>query len=167
MFLWLTVKVGKARREVATNTQRTLADMTTITEETLSVSGILLSKAFGRQRFESDRFRGERASHRLPAPPDDDRPVLLRARGHVLLDHARPRVPRSRLGQSNSGSDVIAARMLVGFTTLQSRLFFPIGSMLQVSTEVQSSLALFDRIFEYLDLLRTRWTRRMPFGCTT
>ena len=42
--------------------------------------------------------------------------------------------------------------MLVGFTTLQSRLFFPIGSMLQVSTEVQSSLALFDRIFEYLDL---------------
>jgi ATP-binding cassette subfamily B protein len=42
--------------------------------------------------------------------------------------------------------------MLVGFTTLQSRLFFPIGSMLQVSTEVQSSLALFDRIFEYLDM---------------
>ena len=42
--------------------------------------------------------------------------------------------------------------MIVGFTTLQSRLFFPIGSMLQVSTEVQSSLALFDRIFEYLDL---------------
>ena len=42
--------------------------------------------------------------------------------------------------------------MLVGFTTLQSRLFFPIGSMLQVSTEVHSSLALFDRIFEYLDL---------------
>ena len=59
LFLWLTVKVGRARREVATNTQRTLADMTTITEETLSVSGILLSKAFGRQRFESDRFRGE------------------------------------------------------------------------------------------------------------
>src|ERR671918_370611 len=59
LFLWLTVKVGRARREVATNTQKTLADMTTITEETLSVSGILLSKAFGRQRFEIGRFRGE------------------------------------------------------------------------------------------------------------
>jgi ATP-binding cassette subfamily B protein len=42
--------------------------------------------------------------------------------------------------------------MLVGFTTLQSRLFFPIGSMLQVSTEVQSSMALFDRVYEYLDM---------------
>ena len=53
---------------------------------------------------------------------------------------------------SSEGTTVIASGMLVGFTTLQSRLFFPIGSMLQVSTEVQSSLALFDRIFEYLDL---------------
>ena len=67
---------------------------------------------------------------------------------------------------SDAGSDVISRAMLVGFTTLQSRLFFPIGSMLQVSTEVQSSLALFDRIFEYLDLpheirgcARTRWHR--------
>src|ERR671937_2127570 len=55
-FLWLTVKVGRARREVATNTQKTLADLTAVTEETLSVSGILLSKSFGRQRHEIDRF---------------------------------------------------------------------------------------------------------------
>src|SRR3989454_1795587 len=54
IFLWLTVKVGRARREVATSTQKTLADMTSITEETLSVSGILLSKSFGRQRHEID-----------------------------------------------------------------------------------------------------------------
>ena len=100
LFLWLTVKVGKARREVATNTQRTLADMTTITEETLSVSGILLSKSFGRQRFEIGRFRErERAPDRLPAPADDDRPVVLRAGRHVLLDHTRPRVPGRRLGE--------------------------------------------------------------------
>ncbi|HSD49470.1 MAG TPA: ABC transporter ATP-binding protein, partial [Actinomycetota bacterium] len=46
----------------------------------------------------------------------------------------------------------ITAGTLVSFTTLQSRLFFPIGSMLQVSTEIQSSMALFDRIFEYLDM---------------
>ncbi len=60
LFLWLTVKVGRARREVATSTQRTLADMTTDHRgDALSVSGILLSKAFGRQRFEIDRFRSE------------------------------------------------------------------------------------------------------------
>jgi len=51
-----------------------------------------------------------------------------------------------------SGGGDVNAGDIVAFTTLQSRLFFPIGSMLQVSTEVQSSLALFDRIFEYLDL---------------
>ena len=59
LFLWLTVKVGRARREVATSTQKTLADLTAITEETLSVSGILLSKSFGRQRHEIGRFREE------------------------------------------------------------------------------------------------------------
>jgi ATP-binding cassette subfamily B protein len=153
LFLWLTVKVGKARREVATNTQRTLADMTTITEETLSVSGILLSKAFGRQRFEIGRFRDE--NERLTG-------FLLRqtmiGRSFFALVGTffsiTPALVYLVAGWVNSsrGSTVIASGMLVGFTTLQSRLFFPIGSMLQVSTEVQSSLALFDRIFEYLDL---------------
>jgi ATP-binding cassette subfamily B protein len=153
LFLWLTVKVGKARREVATNTQRTLADMTTITEETLSVSGILLSKAFGRQRFEIGRFRDE--NERLTG-------FLLRqtmiGRSFFALVGTffsiTPALVYLVAGwvNSNAGFDVIQSGMLVGFTTLQSRLFFPIGSMLQVSTEVQSSLALFDRIFEYLDL---------------
>jgi len=153
LFLWLTVKVGKARREVATNTQRTLADMTTITEETLSVSGILLSKGFGRQRFEIGRFRDE--NERLTG-------FLLRqtmiGRSFFALVGTffsiTPALVYLVAGwvNSNAGSDVIQSGMLVGFTTLQSRLFFPIGSMLQVSTEVQSSLALFDRIFEYLDL---------------
>ena len=94
----------------------------------------------------------ERTADRPADPPDDDRPVVLRRRRHVLLDHAGARLPGRRLVNSNHGTDVIQSGMLVGFTTLQSRLFFPIGSMLQVSTEVQSSLALFDRIFEYLDL---------------
>jgi ATP-binding cassette, subfamily B, bacterial len=153
LFLWLTVKVGKARREVATNTQRTLADMTTITEETLSVSGILLSKAFGRQQFEIGRFRGE--NERLTG-------FLLRqtmiGRSFFALVGTffsiTPALVYLVAGWVNAdaGFDVIRSGMLVGFTTLQSRLFFPIGSMLQVSTEVQSSLALFDRIFEYLDL---------------
>ena len=153
LFLWLTVRVGRARREVATNTQRTLADMTTITEETLSVSGVLLSKSFGRQRFEIGRFRGE--NDRLTG-------FLLRqtmiGRSFFALVGTffsiTPALVYLVAGWVNAdaGVDVIQSGMLVGFTTLQSRLFFPIGSMLQVSTEVQSSLALFDRIFEYLDL---------------
>jgi ATP-binding cassette subfamily B protein len=153
LFLWLTVKVGKARREVATSTQKTLADMTTITEETLSVSGILLSKAFGRQRFEIGRFRGE--NERLTGL--QLRQTMIGRSFFALVGtffSITPALVYLVAGwvNSNRGSTVIASGMLVGFTTLQSRLFFPIGSMLQVSTEVQSSLALFDRIFEYLDL---------------
>ena len=153
LFLWLTVRVGKARREVATNTQRTLADMTTITEETLSVSGILLSKAFGRQRFEIGRFReeNERLTGFLLRQTMIGRSFFALVGTFFSITPALVYLVAGWVN-SNSGSDVIQSGMLVGFTTLQSRLFFPIGSMLQVSTEVQSSLALFDRIFEYLDL---------------
>jgi ATP-binding cassette, subfamily B, bacterial len=151
-FLWLTYKVGKARREVATNTQKTLADLTAITEETLSVSGILLSKSFGRQRHEIGRFRGE-----------NDRLTALQIRQTMIgrsffavvsvFFSITPALVYLVAGWVNSGSPIaIQAGTIVAFTTLQSRLFFPIGSMLQVSTEVQSSMALFDRIFEYLDL---------------
>ena len=154
-FVWLTIKVGRARREVATSTQKTLADLTTVTEETLSVSGILLSKAFGRQRFEIGRFRSEnerltgfqirqtmigRSFFAIVGTFFSITPALVYlVAGWVIADRG--------LGQAG-----ITAGTIVAFTTLQSRLFFPIGSMLQVSTEVQSSLALFDRIFEYLDL---------------
>src|ERR671910_2101086 len=153
LFLWLTVKVGRARREVATNTQRTLADMTTITEETLSVSGILLSKSFGRQRFEIDRFQGEnvRLTGFLLRQTMIGRSFFALVGTFFSITPALVYLVAGWVN-SNAGANVIEAGMLVGFTTLQSRLFFPIGSMLQVSTEVQSSLALFDRIFEYLDL---------------
>jgi len=50
-----------------------------------------------------------------------------------------------------SGSHAVSIPMLVAFTTLQTRLFFPVGSLLGVGLDVQTSLALFDRIFEYLD----------------
>jgi ATP-binding cassette subfamily B protein len=151
-FLWLTVKVGRARRVVATSTARTLADLTAVTEETLSVSGILLSKAFGRQRYEVDRFQDEnerltglqirqtmigRSFFAVVGTFFSITPALVYlVAGWVLRD----------------GGGSLTAGDIVAFTTLQSRLFFPIGSMLQVSTEVHSSLALFDRIFEYLDL---------------
>jgi ATP-binding cassette subfamily B protein len=153
-FVWLTVKVGRARREVASSTQKTLADLTAVTEETLSVSGILLSKSFGRQRHEIDRFRGEnerltglqmrqtmigRSFFAVVGTFFSITPALVYlAAGWVIA--------RDPIGST------ITAGTIVAFTTLQSRLFFPIGSMLQVSTEIHSSMALFDRIFEYLDM---------------
>ena len=152
LFLWLTVKVGRARREVATSTQKTLADLTAITEETLSVSGILLSKSFGRQRHEIGRFREENT--RLTGL--QIRQTMIGRSFFAIVGtffSITPALVYLVSGwQISDGSTVIQAGTIVAFTTLQSRLFFPIGSMLQVSTEVHSSLALFDRIFEYLDL---------------
>jgi ATP-binding cassette subfamily B protein len=157
LFLWWQVRVGRARQAVARNTQQTMADMTAITEETLSVSGILLSKSFGRQRFEIERFRGEnerlaglqirqqmitRAFFALVQIFFSITPALVYlVAGWVLSG-----------GGSGFGGSAITAGSIVAFTTLQSRLFFPVGSMLQVSVEVQSSMALFERIFEYLDM---------------
>jgi ATP-binding cassette subfamily B protein len=153
LFLWLTARVGKARREVATSTQKTLADLTAVTEETLSVSGILLSKAFGRQRHEIDRFREE--NERLTGLQIRQAMIGRSFFAFVQVFFSiTPALVYLVAGWVNSRNpfEQIQAGDLVAFTTLQSRLFFPIGSMLQVSTEVHSSLALFDRIFEYLDL---------------
>ena len=152
IFVWLTVKVGRARRKVATSTAKTLADLTAITEETLSVSGILLAKSFGRQRHEIERYRDE--NQRLT-----DLTIRQTMIGQSFFAvvgtffSIMPAVVYLVAGYVNARSpNTLSAGSLVAFTTLQSRIFFPIGSMLQVSNDVQTSFALFDRIFEYLDM---------------
>ena len=152
-FLWLTAKVGKARQQVAASTQRSLADLSALAEETLSVSGILLSKAFGRQRYHADRFSTE---NRRLAELQIRQQMIGRsffATVQIFFSIA-PALVYLVAGWvlAGPGAATITAGTIVAFTTLQSRLFFPIGQMLQVSVEVQSAMALFDRIFEYLDM---------------
>jgi ATP-binding cassette subfamily B protein len=154
LFVWLTVKVGRARREVASSTQKTLADLTAITEETLSVSGILLSKSFGRQHHEIQRYQEE--NQRLTGLQIRQtmigRSFFAVVGTFFSITPALVYLVAGFVNQGHAGNPPLSFGDLVAFTTLQSRLFFPIGSMLQVSTDVQSSMALFDRIFEYLDL---------------
>jgi ATP-binding cassette, subfamily B, bacterial len=154
LFLWLTVRVGKARRKVATVTAKTFADLTAITEETLSVSGILLSKSFGRQRFEIGRFdeENERLTGLQMRQTMIGRSFFAVVGTFFSITTPLVYLVAALVMQRNPLTTTITAGTIVAFTTLQSRLFFPIGSMLQVSTDVQASLALFDRIFEYLDL---------------
>jgi ATP-binding cassette subfamily B protein len=152
-FLWLTYKVGKARQAVAANTQKSMADLSALAEESLSVSGMLLSKAFGRQRFHIGRFGAE--NQRLA-----DLQIRQQMIGRSFFATVQiffsiaPALVYLVAGIVISGNPAteITAGTIVAFTTLQSRLFFPIGQMLQVSVEVQSAMALFDRIFEYLDM---------------
>jgi len=154
VFMWLSRKVGRVRREVSGQTQESLADLTAHMQETLSVSGILLSKAFGRQAFEIDRFRQENARlSRLEIKR------TMVGRGFFALVQiffsVTPAFVYLIAGMLFlSGDTSISAGTIVAITTLQSRLFFPMGQLLNVNVEIQSALALFDRIFEYLDLER-------------
>ncbi|MDQ4094825.1 MAG: ABC transporter ATP-binding protein/permease [Actinomycetota bacterium] len=154
-FLVLSRKVGKVRRRVSGETQESLADLTAHMQETLSVSGILLSKAFGRQSYEIERF--EKENQRL-SKLEVKRTMV--GRGFFSLVGVffsiTPAFVYLIAGYLNvrGGTSPITTGEVVAFTTLQSRLFFPMGQLLNVQVEIQSALALFDRIFEYLDLER-------------
>ncbi|HEY2191587.1 MAG TPA: ABC transporter ATP-binding protein [Actinomycetospora sp.] len=153
VFLVLQIRVGRVRRKIAASTQSSLSDMSAITQETLSVSGVLLAKVFGRQEQEIARYRSE-----------NDRQTTLQIRqtmsgqsffavvtGFFALIPAVVYLVAGVLFAR--GDTAISAGTLVAFTTLQTRLLFPIVNLLRVSLDVQTSLALFGRIFEYLDLV--------------
>jgi ATP-binding cassette subfamily B protein len=151
LFVWLTKRVGEQRRRVTAERQASLADVSSIVQESLSVSGILLGKTMGRADDLAERFAAE--SGRLA-----DLEVRSRMTGRWMMAAIHttfavmPALVYWFAGWTISrGSDSITIGTLVAFTTLQTRLFFPIASLLGVQLEVQSSLALFDRIFEYLD----------------
>jgi ATP-binding cassette, subfamily B, bacterial len=153
VFAYITYRVGKVRREVSTLTQRSMAEMSAITEESLSVSGILLSKTFGQQEASIERFRAE--SQRLGD---------LQVRGQMigrwffaLIGTFFSIMPAFVYLVAGiliivAGDRNVSIGTIVAFTTLQSRLFFPLGQLLNVQVEIQGALALFDRIFEYLEM---------------
>ena len=151
-FLFLTYRVGNIRREVQGETQETVADLTAQTEETLSVSGMLLSKAFGRQQHEVARF--QEVNSRLTALQIRQQMV---GRWFFMIIGTffsiTPAIVYLYAGvQIIGGTQDLSIGDIVAFTTLQTRLFFPLGQMLNVQVEIQGAFALFDRIFEYLDL---------------
>jgi len=151
-FVWLTRRVGVERRKITAIQQSRMADMTSLVEESLSVSGILLGKTMGRSGELVDRFTRE--SDELAGFEVRSRMAGRWRMATVQIAFAvMPALVYWFAGQSlASGSDAISIGTVVAFTTLQTRVFFPIQSLLSVSVDVQSSMALFHRIFEYLDL---------------
>jgi ATP-binding cassette subfamily B protein len=151
-FVWLTRRVGNERRRIQSVRQGRLADMSTLVEESLSVSGILLGKTMGRSGELTSRFTSE--SSELA-----DLEVRARMAGRWRMASVQmsfaimPAAVYWFAGYSSvHGSEVISIGTVVAFTTLQTRLLFPMQQLLSVGLEVQTSLALFGRIFEYLDL---------------
>jgi ATP-binding cassette subfamily B protein len=147
-FAVLTRRVGAERRRIAKTTQESLADISSLVQESLSVSGIMLGKTMGRGDELADRFETE--SLRLA-----DLEVRQRMAGRWVMASIQtsfsvmPAAVYWLGGTAFAGS--ISVATIIAFTTLQTRLFFPVGSLLGVGLDIQTSLALFDRIFEYLD----------------
>jgi ATP-binding cassette subfamily B protein len=150
LFVWLTRRVGKMRRRITTQQQGQLADMSALVAESLSVSGIMLGKTMGRGRDLADRFTRESS---------DIAQLEVRSRmaGRWVMSTIQmtfaiqPAIIYWLAGQSFIGH-TLSIGTVVAFTTLQTRLLFPIQSLLGVGADVEASMALFDRIFEYLDL---------------
>jgi ATP-binding cassette subfamily B protein len=151
-FVWLTRRVGEERRRIQSVRQSRLADMSTLVEESLSVSGILLGKTMGRSPELVGRF-GDESSELA------DLEVRARMAGRWRMASVQmsfaimPALVYWFAGENfAAGGHAISIGTVIAFTTLQTRLLFPIQSLLSVGLEVQTSLALFGRIFEYLDL---------------
>ena len=148
--VWGTRRIGKIRRRITSAQQRQLADLSALVAESLSVSGILLGKTMGRGEDLADRFSRE-------SGVIADTEVRSRMAGRWMMGTiqfifaVQPAIIYWLAGQSFIGSS-ISIGVVVAFTTLQTRLLFPINSLLSVQADMESSLALFDRIFEYLDL---------------
>ena len=156
LFLWFTYKVGNVRRITSKETQKSMASLTSMMQETLSVSGILLIKTFGRQKYALGQFEQE-----------NQKLTNLEIRQQMIgrwffmfigtFFSVIPAIVYLVAGlQIINHQDIFGVGMtfgtIVAFTTLQSRIFFPLGQLLQVQVDIQGALALFDRIFEYLDI---------------
>jgi ATP-binding cassette subfamily B protein len=147
--VWMTRRVGKIRRKITTTQQRQLADLSALVAESLSVSGIMLGKTMGRGGDLADRFSGE--SRDIAELEVRSRMAGRWMMGTIQFIFAvQPAIIYWLAGQSFVGG--ISIGTIVAFTTLQTRLLFPINSLLGVGADWEASLALFDRIFEYMDL---------------
>ena len=152
VFVWVSRRVGTERRRITRDRQKQLAVLSSIVQESLSVSGILLGHTMGRSRSLTDSFATESA--RL-----SDLEISSNMAGRwrqstiQIVMSAMPAVIYWVTGLTSHGSDMaISIGTLVAFTTLQQSLFRPAVQLLGVGVDIQSSLELFGRIFEYLDL---------------
>ncbi len=150
LFVLATRWVGSRREEFTARTQAATAEMSVVTQETLSVSGITLAKLFGRQDREVERFRA--ANARL-AEAATAQQVIGQAFFTVIQAFmgATPVLVYLVSGWLLDRGSGLSAGTIVAFTTLQGQLFFPVARLLETTVELQSSRALFRRIFDYLD----------------
>lgn len=145
-------RVGQVRARIAGQTQESLSELSAITQETLSVSGVLLSKSFNRQRSETARYSNENENQISLQVRQAMSGQWFFAMVQVFLS-AIPVIVYLIAGWLiTGGSTDVTAGTIVAFTTVQARLLFPLIGIMRTALDLQTSGALFARIFEYLDL---------------
>lgn len=152
VFVWISRRVGNERKKITTQRQKQMAAMAATVTESLSVSGILLGRTMGR----SDSLTGSFAE-------ESERLVDLEVRSNMagrwrmavitIVMAAMPAVIYWTAGLAlQLGGPKVSLGTIVAFVSLQQGLFRPAVSLLATGVQIQTSLALFQRIFEYLDL---------------
>jgi ATP-binding cassette subfamily B protein len=144
-------RVGQVRARIATKTQESLSDMTAITQETLSVSGILLAKSFNQQKTEVGRYTDENHNQIGLQIRQTMSGQWFFAIVGIFLS-VIPAIIYLVAAWLIYQDVPVTAGTVVAFTTVQARLMFPLMGLLRVALDLQTSQALFARIFEYLDL---------------
>ncbi|QEV05150.1 ABC transporter ATP-binding protein [Streptomyces prasinus] len=151
-FVWISRRVGDERKKITTQRQKQMASMAATITESLSVSGILLGRTMGRSDSLTRAFSEE-----------SDRLVDLEVRSNMagrwrmavitIVMAAMPAVIYWTAGITlRAGGPDVSIGTIVAFVSLQQGLFRPAVSLLSTGVQIQASLALFQRIFEYLDL---------------
>ncbi|WP_036923385.1 ABC transporter transmembrane domain-containing protein [Propionicicella superfundia] len=157
VFMVIQLKVGRRRKRLQKRTQENLSEMTAMTEESLGVSGVLLAKVFNRADTEVERYRrANRRQTRLQLKQAMTgqtffsivstffglTPAIVYLVAGLLIN-----------GGTLIGGQVLTAGTIIAYTTLQARLQQPLVGLMRVTMDVQTSFALFTRLFEYLDMV--------------
>ncbi|MEU1663508.1 ABC transporter ATP-binding protein [Streptomyces sparsogenes] len=152
LFVWISRRVGRERKRITSQRQKQMAAMSAMVTESLSVSGILLGRTMGRSDSltrdfarESERLVGLEVRSSMAGRWRMSTIGIVMAAMPALIYWAAGMV-------MDSGGPAVSLGTLVAFVSLQQGLFRPAVSLLSTGVDIQTSLALFQRIFEYLDL---------------
>ncbi|MFJ9444162.1 ABC transporter ATP-binding protein [Kitasatospora sp. NPDC101235] len=152
LFVWISRRVGRERKKITTERQKQLAAMSAAVQESLSVSGILLGRTMGRSGSLAREFT-EQSDQLADLEVRSSMAGRWRMNTIQIVMAAMPALIYWAAGlTSAAGAPIVSVGTLVAFVTLQQGLFRPTVSLLSTGVDVQTSLALFQRIFEYLDL---------------
>ncbi|MEU9242003.1 ABC transporter ATP-binding protein [Streptomyces shenzhenensis] len=152
VFVWISRRVGNERKKITTQRQKQMAAMAATVTESLSVSGILLGRTMGRADSLTASF-AEESEQLVDLEVRSNMAGRWRMAVITIVMAAMPAVIYWTAGMAlQTGGPQISLGTIVAFVSLQQGLFRPAVSLLATGVQIQTSLALFQRIFEYLDL---------------